>query len=212
MKHSRLILAMAALALMVSLAGCAKVWTVDFARVDDVSDWQDDGEGTKELVAGVGLNVDGGTIGSPVAFDSDFEASLKFRLEASAGNRVDLFFHFCDTITWNPDNYFNICFVSIGEDGKEGFQIMDNKKSIGTVVASGINLTLPYFHRDGYNTLLVKKTGSYVEMYMNGELIYEFVFIYCQGSQYYIRFGGNTQNAAVFTMKSVKVSYKGEII
>lgn len=212
MKHSKIILAAAAIALMVGLAGCAKTWTVNFARVDSISDWQDDGEGTKELVPGVGLNVEGGTIGSPVAFDSDFEASLKFRLEASAGNYADLFFHFCDTITWNPDNYFNICFINIGNEGKEGFQILESGKFNGTVVASGINLTLPYLHRNGDNTLLVKKTGNYIEMYMNGELIQEFVFTYCLGTKYYIRFGGNTPGEAVFTMKSVKVSYKGAML
>lgn len=49
-------------------------------------------------------------IGSPAAFDFEFEVSLKFRLEASAGKYEDLFFHFCSTITWDPDNCFSICF------------------------------------------------------------------------------------------------------
>lgn len=213
MSKSRIIMAAVALALIISLAGCAKVWTVDFARVEDISDWNDDGQGTKELVAGKGLNIDGwGTIGSPVAFDADFEESVKFKLKASAGNYLNLVFYFCDTLNFDPDNYFFLSLVNVGEAGKEGFQIMDSTKSIGTQVASGANIDLPYIDRDGDNTFLMKKTGNVIGMYLNGKLLYEFALTYCQGAKYYVRFRGETWGSAVLTFKSIKVSYKGSMI
>lgn len=42
-------MAVAAVALMMSLAGCVKTWAMNFARVEGSGDWKDDIEGTRKL-------------------------------------------------------------------------------------------------------------------------------------------------------------------
>lgn len=212
MKHSRLILAAVLAALILSTAGCMKIWSVDFRNVNDIDDWYNSDPGSEQLIGGTGLVLDGATIGTPVAFGADFEVTLVFYLGVDASSRASLTAFIGDSSTWRPMNFFLLKLGQMGDPGSEQLQITDAGPILNTNIANNNSADIPYLDRNGLNTLVINKTGNVIQMYLNDELLQEFALLYCNAAHYRVNLTVDCDGDSSFIIKSIKVKYSGSLL
>ncbi len=213
MRISRFMLIAVLICFSLLLTGCMKTWSVDFTRVADIDDWYYNDFGTKTLTEDEGLRIFGnGSVGTPFAFSGDFEATLTFMLNTDSENTAWLFLYPGDSNIWDPDNHLFIEFDGIGDVGSEDIHIADVGESTYIDAINLDDTTIPHIQRIGENKLIIRKTGSLMEILINDGLIVDFTLVRCEAQHFYINFGTKLYNSADFVFTSIKVKYSGEKI
>ena len=196
----------------ITLAGCARVWSVDFTDPNPIDDWYE--EGPVETGPD-GLIMEGGFVSSPVAFDGDFTVTVIFDLDVDTLlNRANFAIWLSDGPSISPDNYINCVGRGLGNPPDEEYAVRDYTESELTdryIVDE--DAAFPGLIRQGRNTWKLVKKGEHITITMNGDtLVASFDIEHYAASQFMINIHGDFTGDGFLAFRSIKVVYYNNMI
>lgn len=204
-----------ALLMMLSLAGCSRIWFFDFTGGASISDWHIDDWGGSYTRDDQGLKIDYLGFFTPFAFTGDFTLTVVFTLDTTSEETTDFEIGLYDNIgTAISDNIVNNHFNNIGNTAFEYIGVSE----LGPSIDPDWNYTvteyveIPGIIRDGRNTYTLAKTGDDIEIKINGAGIADFTMGFYESDRFVIMIGCDPSDDGVVCFETIKVQYNGNKI
>jgi hypothetical protein len=214
MKALRIVLMVVLIVFAISSAGCMKTWIFDFTGSTSLSDWHISDWSGSYVRDGLGLRINNMGFVSPFAFTGDFTLTVEFTLDTAADRHVYIEIGFQDDIEAEYLSRFNHHFGGVGDTANEYYGISE----FGPDTDPDWNYTVPNIHgaipgiaRNGANTYILKKTGTNVEIKLNGVELADITASYYEGAQSALFISSELYDGILYFEK-IKVQYDGEMI
>lgn len=189
-----------------AIAGCGRVWFVDFTEEELAESWLVTGD---YYSGELGLSLEGAFISSRMAFGGDFTATVVFDLLTDTINKANFAIWISDGHALMPNNYITNYGRGLGDPLHEEYGVRDYNY-LETSERFIVDLDAPYpgLIRNGSNTWKLYKQGDHIKIVMNGTaIVAEFDIEHYQSTYAYLNIFGASEGGSVLLFKSAKVVY-----
>jgi len=200
----------AALALVLSLAGCQKTWTVDFTEAvpEDLADWGGSTSWNLNDEPETGLTVSEYNITSPIGFASDFTLTLYMRMDIDASDTASFRIWVGDSDSDYPEHYITCEFDLAGDESSE--EVLIHEDGAGLEYRDvETRKPIPGL-KDGDNVFKLSKKGDSVRITLNGVAVSSFTALYFKPAASYVSFVTDYDSNVDVYFRKIRVDYTGD--
>lgn len=220
MSKIRFALAVAAILVALSLAGCTKSWSYRFFFYDSMVDnwdfYYEQGTNNEFGCGPGGMVLHRVLAQSKHAYSRNVKVSVEFDLFCDINNVLEnLRIYFLDSELLEARSYFSVSFGGIGDASRDFHLLFEYTADAEPRPMASGDFLPPSMRIDGRNILDVERTGQTVRCYMNGVLFAEGELETYQ-SAFVVPMFGAVQDVedydyeSLMKIRSVRIEYDGE--
>jgi hypothetical protein len=204
MKGYRIILILVAIALIATLGGCSKTWSINFALVSNLDDWILTDE-YELLPQGLLLTHDN-CVTAPFTWIGDFTITVNFELAVDDIDTAYGSIWVGSTPLWQPEDLISFYFYSGGPNS--GYQLWTDGALHDWEFISYSTTEIPGIKNDSINSYVLQKAGNHFIAKLNGTLLSEWDNVIYDSDIFYLTLNSFNLTNAQIIYKSAKVKYE----